>query len=94
MRDAKSILMSPGEVQAIMGNPHGLRLLMDHEDHQYSQGASMLEPGEVGPWPTARYTFLKDRGRAIMSEDLELWDDSIKREFGFKLPNTEAERQP
>jgi hypothetical protein len=87
MNNATSIQMTAGEERAIMDNPHGLRLLMDHADLQYTQAESMLEPGECGPWPTPRFEFLRERGRQIMAEDMELWDDDIKRAFGLDVPN-------
>ena len=90
---ATSVQMTNGEDRAIMDNPHGLRLLMDWQDFQYSQAESMVEPGEIEPWPTARYRFLRERGRKIMAEDLELWDDDIKRAFGFETANVEFSGQ-
>jgi len=84
------VSMTLGEIKAILNNPHGLRLLMDWQDFQYCQAESMCEPGEIEPWPTARFTELKEKGRAIIAEDPELWDDDIKRAFGFDMPNVEV----
>ena len=82
------VTMTFSETLAILNNPYGLRLLMDHADLQYSQAASMLEPGEIEPWPTKRWTALRDKGRKIIAEDPELWDDAIKYAFGFEGANT------
>ena len=84
------VSMTIGETKAIFNNPHGLRLLMDWQDFQYCQAESMCEPGEIEPWPTARFTELKEKGRAIIAEDPELWDDDIKRAFGFDMPNADV----
>ena len=85
------VSMTPGEVTAIINNPHGLRLLMDWQDFQHCQAESMLGPGDIEPWPTARFTALRDKGRAIIAEDPELWDDDIKRAFGLDGPNDKAQ---
>ena len=77
------VSMTLGETRAILNNPHGLRLLMDHEDFQYCQAESQAEPGEIEPWPTKRFQALREKGRSIIAEDPELWDDDIKREFGL-----------
>ena len=83
MSNATSIQMTAGEERAIMDNPHGLLLLMDYADLKYSEAESMLEPGELGGWPTPRWIFLRDKGRSIIAEDPELWNDDIKRAFGL-----------
>jgi len=88
------VSMTIGETKAIFNNPHGLRLLMDWQDSEYCQAESMCEPGEIEPWPTARFTELKEKGRAIIAEDPELWDDDIKRAFGFDMPNARNNRLP
>ena len=82
--------MTLSETLAILNNPYGLRLLMDHADLQYSQAESMLEPGEIEPWPTKRWTALRDKGRKIIAEDHELWDYAIKCAFGFEVANAEV----
>lgn len=78
--------LTPGEAKAILDNPYGLRLLMDHADLQYTMASSMLEPGEVGPWPTPRWLALCEQGRAIIAQDPEIWDANIKQAFGFDEP--------
>ncbi len=87
------VRLTPGEEQAILGNPHGLRLLMDHADLQYTMASSVLEPEKIGRWPTARWTALYERGRSIMAEDLDIWDDDIRRAFGFP-PSAQSTPQP
>ena len=84
------VTMTLSETLAILNNPYGLRLLMDHADLQYSQAASMLEPGEIEPWPTKRWTALRDKGRKIIAEDHELWDYAIKCAFGFEVANAKV----
>ena len=79
--------ITPSELQYLLSSPHALRLLMDHADLMYSQAVSILEPGEAGLWPTKRWTALRERGRAIIAEDPEIWEDDILRAFGFEAPN-------
>ena len=81
------VSMTAGEVTAIINNPHGLRLLMDWQDFQYCQSESIVGLDELEPWPTARFTALRDKGRAVIAEDPELWDDDIKRAFGIDVAN-------
>lgn len=71
------------EQQAILSNPYGLQLLMNYQDQQHSHAACCLEPEDVGPWPTARWTELREMGRKIMAEDLEVWSDDLLQDFGF-----------
>ena len=71
------------ERQAILNNPEGIRLLLDHIDSEYCQAESMVEPGDIEPWPTKRYQALREQGQSIIAEDPELWNDDIKLFFGF-----------
>lgn len=85
--------MTVSEEAWMLRNPHALRLLMDYHDQDRAQAESMLEPDELGPWPSARFTALYERGRSIMAEDLDCWPDDLLRAFGFpERPNAEVRR--
>jgi hypothetical protein len=77
-------LLSDSEQAWLMTNPYALRLLMDREDSQFTEAEAVAEPGICPNWPTARWTALRERGRSIMAEDLEIWSDELLRAFGFK----------
>ena len=75
--------LTTAEVDFILHDPHGLMLLMDHEDVSYTRESSMCEPDEIGSWPTPRWQAMYERGRSIIAEDLEIWPAEILKQFGF-----------
>ena len=76
---------APNELRHMRGNPYVLAQLMDYHDQDRAQAESMLEPDELGPWPSARFTALYERGRSIMAEDLDVWPDDLRKQFGFPV---------
>lgn len=87
--------MTPSEEAWLMNHPVALRLLMDYQDQQHSEHESMCEEGDRRPWPTARWTALRERGRAIMAEDLDIWPAELLSGFGFpaEMPNVRARQE-
>jgi hypothetical protein len=84
--------MTMSEEAWMLRNPYALRLLMDYHDQDRAQAESMLDADQLGPWPSARFTALYERGRSIMAEDLECWDADLLRAFGFpERPNVGIE---
>ena len=80
--------MTMSEEAWMLRNPYALRLLMDYHDQDRAQAESMLDADMLGPWPSARFTALYERGRSIMAEDLDCWDADLLRAFGFpERPN-------
>lgn len=75
----------------LLRDPYALRLLMDYHDQDRAQAESMLDADMLGPWPSARFTALYERGRSIMAEDLDIWPAELLRAFGFpERPNVEV----
>lgn len=80
--------MTPSETAWMLRNPYALRLLMDYHDQDRAEAESMLDADMLGPWPSARFTALYERGRSIMAEDLDIWPADLLRAFGFpERPN-------
>jgi hypothetical protein len=81
--------MTVSEEAWMLRNPYALKLLMDYQDQQHTEYEAVCDDDERRPWPTRRWTALYERGRSIMSEDLELWDADLLRAFGFpERPNS------
>jgi hypothetical protein len=79
--DSKAL--SASEQQFILSSPEGLALLMAYEDMQHQHACAVLEPDEVEKWPTRRWQQCYERGRSIMAEDLDIWDNDLRRQFDF-----------
>lgn len=80
--------MTMSEEAWMLRNPYALRMLMDYHDQDRAHAESVLDADELGPWPSERFTALYERGRSIMSEDLDCWDADLLRAFGFpERPN-------
>mgnify|MGYP007026556628 FL=1 len=87
--------MTMSEEAWMLRNPYALRLLMDYHDQDRAQAESMMDADELGPWPSARFTALYERGRSIMAEDLDCWGADLLRAFGFpERPNAGGQAAP
>lgn len=74
------------EIDAMLGDPTCLAALMRIEDLRYSEHSAVYGADAHVTWPTARYTELKERGRAIVAQDPEIWPDDILNAFGIPIP--------
>jgi hypothetical protein len=85
--------MTPSETAWMLRNPYALRLLMDCHDQDRAEAEGMLDADMLGPWPSARFTALYERGRSILAEDLDIWPADLLRAFGFpERPNAAGSR--
>lgn len=75
--------LTASEEAWMLRDPYALRLLMEHHDQDRAHAESVLDADELGPWPSARFTALYERGRSILAEDLDCWPDDLLRAFGF-----------
>lgn len=74
------------EICAVLGDPACLAALMRNEDLRYTEHSAVYGADAHVTWPTARYTELKERGRAIVAQDPEIWPDDILNAFGIPIP--------
>ena len=79
-------LLSPTEQKWLLADPKAIAALMAAIDVDYSQGVSMLKPGEMPAWPPARWSELRELGRSIIAVDPECFDEQTLRDFGFPVP--------
>lgn len=80
--------MTMSEEAWMLRNPYALSLLMDYHDQNRAEAEATLDADMLGPWPSARFTALYERGRSIMAEDLDIWHADLLRAFGFpERPN-------
>lgn len=72
------------EIQELQNSPAALALLMDYHDCKQTEGDAMWGNDDCRPQGNElRRQVLHERGRAIMAEDLDLWPNWLRREFGF-----------
>ena len=78
--------LTPSEIKWALNNPYILGMLMDAEDCAYCESECMWDEvfGELGPWPTQRYLYFKNKAREIMQDDLELYSEHLLYQMGFR----------
>lgn len=76
---------SKEETEVLRNHPAALALLMDHHEFQQEQADSIFE-GEYRPQGNAdRRKVLYEYGRRIMTEDIGIWSNDLRKQFGFPL---------
>lgn len=72
------------EIQALRTHPAALAILMAYHDARQTEADAIwgLEDG-CPHGNEIRRRALYERGRSIMAEDLDVWPDDLRMEFGF-----------
>lgn len=80
----KHFRLSDDEIKALQTDPRALALLMDHHDALQTEADAIWGTEDGCPQGNAlRRQALYERGRSIVAEDLDVWPDDLRREFGF-----------
>lgn len=75
--------LSEGEQRAILADPNALLCLMNYHDAQQIQADSMFDAEDRPHGNEIRRQELYEHGRSIMAQDLDIWPDDLRKEFGF-----------
>lgn len=71
---------SEAELKYLATNPVVINELMGYEDVKYSEAEAMIGPG-VGPWPTKRWSELRELGWEIVKEDPDCYPPELVEAF-------------
>lgn len=72
------------EIREMRKHPGVLSILMSYHDFQQCQADSIWGTDDDRPQGnTIRKQALYERGRSIVGQDLDVWDDAIREAFGF-----------
>lgn len=75
--------LTESEQKRLVNDPRALSCLLDYHDEWLSCMQSTYESGEQTTGNERRIQEIRERGRAIMSEDLDIWENNLRRDFGF-----------
>lgn len=76
---------TPAELQDMRRNPYVLAQLMNYHDVRQSEADAMFDGDVVPLGNERRWAALYERGRSIMAEDLDVWPDDLRKQFGFPV---------
>lgn len=72
------------ELEDMAKNPRVLAALMDYHEVRQTE-SDVFFGGETTTGNKLRKQALYERGRSIMAEDLDVWDNELRKAFGFPL---------
>lgn len=78
-----SLPFTAAEISAMNKNPYVLAQLMDYHEVCQMEADSVFEPDERPQGNAMRKRELYERGRSIVGQDPDCFDDELCKEFGF-----------